>query len=335
MEKLKKWEQRSDKIYLTYDEIKHLLEKASIVEEDFSFTLANNGLSNTNYIIKFNNRHSTRRPVVLRINARDETLSQKEFNISKLLHGEILVPKILYIHSPDKDTKFPYSILEYCEGVLLSDLLMMDTTPDSFIKIYIQLGKFLSNLSRYQFEKAGSIDVDMKIREFHTHNSKYNPLVNYILDQTQKTTIKEKLGGQLHEDLENKIIEYENFFPSTRSQLVHGDFKPSNILVKEEEGKYILSGIIDWEFAYSGSVYSDIGNLFRFSHPYDGEFKASFIKGYSEQAYYMLNSDWERKAKLVDLINLCDLLDSNEHKPNLYSSVVKLIEETVEFIGKS
>lgn len=332
MEKLLKWEEKHKKISLTFNEIKYLLEKASIMEEDFSFTLANNGLSNTNYVIRFENKE----PVVLRINTRDSTLAEKEFNISKLLRDEIFVPKILYIHSPDKDTKFPYSILEYCEGVLLSDLLMMDTTPDNFIKIYSQLGKFLSNLSKYQFEKAGFIGVDMKICEFHTHNSKYDPLVNYILDQTQKNTIKEKLGRQLCEDLENKIIKYENFFPATSTNhLVHGDFKPSNILVKEKEGKYILSGIIDWEFAYSGSVYSDIGNLFRFSHPYDSEFKASFAKGYSEQAYYMLDCDWDRKAKLVDLINLCDLLDSDEHKPNLYSSVVKLIEETVEFIGKS
>jgi aminoglycoside phosphotransferase (APT) family kinase protein len=47
-----------------------------------------------------------------------------------------------------------------------------------------------------------------------------------------------------------------------RTVLVHSDFNPKNLLVDAET--FRVTGVMDWEFAYAGSPYADLGNLTRF-----------------------------------------------------------------------
>lgn len=184
-------------------------------------------------------------------------------------------------------------------------------------------------MSTYKFQESGLLDANLSISKITTEHNGYNVFINYILDKITKPRVKDKLGKQLAHSLKNKIISYENSFPKEYSyQLVHGDFKPSNILVKNIDGTLILSGILDWEFAYSGSVYGDIATLFRCKHLFDKQLKESFASGYSKVSK-SLDSDWEKKAKLVDLVNLCDLLDSEDERPNMYNNITGLIADIV------
>jgi aminoglycoside phosphotransferase (APT) family kinase protein len=46
--------------------------------------------------------------------------------------------------------------------------------------------------------------------------------------------------------------------------LVHNDFGNRNILVRQENGKWGVAAILDWEFAFSGSPLLDVGHFLRY-----------------------------------------------------------------------
>ena len=82
--------------------------------------------------------------------------------------------------------------------------------------------------------------------------------------------------------------------------LCHGDFNPTNIIVKDGE----VSGILDWEFAHAGSRYMDIGNLLRNTDPK----RHVLIERGLEAGGVHLPHDWKRRARLIDLSSHLEFL---------------------------
>jgi Ser/Thr protein kinase RdoA (MazF antagonist) len=74
-------------------------------------------------------------------------------------------------------------------------------------------------------------------------------------------TVLDWIGKKRAVRIEGMLIQYGPLLAEIgkESQLVHGDFNPTNILI--EDGK--VSAVLDWEYAMSGSPYMDIGNLLR------------------------------------------------------------------------
>lgn len=61
--------------------------------------------------------------------------------------------------------------------------------------------------------------------------------------------------------------EYAYALPDKEEKhLVHADFDPANILVDKINGSWCVSGILDWEFSFSGSVLCDVANMLRYAH---------------------------------------------------------------------
>ena len=85
--------------------------------------------------------------------------------------------------------------------------------------------------------------------------------------------------------------------------LVHGDFKPSNILVSE--GRIVA--ILDWEFAHSGCFYMDMGNLLRHlpSH-----WENDLAVGLADEGVE-LPANWAFQASLIDLVSHLEFLTSD------------------------
>jgi len=65
--------------------------------------------------------------------------------------------------------------------------------------------------------------------------------------------------------------------------------------------------VLDWEFAFSGSLLTDIGNMLRFSGRYPPGFTSGFIAGYQE-AGGRLPPGWREISEALDLYALADFL---------------------------
>lgn len=103
--------------------------------------------------------------------------------------------------------------------------------------------------------------------------------------------------------------------------LSHSDFKASNV-------HWTPSGVplvLDWEFAWAGSRYIDIGQLLRW-HPPDAfvqEFAAAYV-----DAGGVLVEDWRRLAETVDLCALIGLCRRPEAR--MSDDLTRRIVETIE-----
>ena len=118
------------------------------------------------------------------------------------------------------------------------------------------------------------------------------------------------------------------------ARLVHGDFKPCNLLVEVEEGAARLSGVLDWEFAHAGSPLGDCGNLFRAREPGLPEaFEAGLVAGLSEGGVG-LPADWRAQRAYVDLTSALDFLSSAQELPRRHAASRAQIEATLRAAGR-
>jgi fructokinase len=94
---------------------------------------------------------------------------------------------------------------------------------------------------------------------------------------------------------------------ATARQLVHGDYNGKNLLVLARDGRWSVSAVLDWEFAFSGSPLTDIGNMLRFREDYPPGFDGGFTAGYTG-AGGRLPPDWREISEALDLYALADFL---------------------------
>jgi aminoglycoside phosphotransferase (APT) family kinase protein len=90
-------------------------------------------------------------------------------------------------------------------------------------------------------------------------------------------------------------------------QLVHADFNPKNLLASSQDGRWSITAVLDWEFAFSGSPMHDVGNMLRFA----AELPAAFADGFTEgfcAAGGTLPPHWREVSRALDLFALADLL---------------------------
>jgi aminoglycoside phosphotransferase (APT) family kinase protein len=88
-------------------------------------------------------------------------------------------------------------------------------------------------------------------------------------------------------------------------QLVHADFNPKNLLAARRDGRWQVTAVLDWEFAFSSSPLFDIGNMLRDARP--AGFVAGFLDGFRDGGG-TLPEDWRRLSQALDLYSLADLL---------------------------
>jgi aminoglycoside phosphotransferase (APT) family kinase protein len=89
-------------------------------------------------------------------------------------------------------------------------------------------------------------------------------------------------------------------------QLVHSDYNPKNLLAVRR-GEWSISAVLDWEFAFSGSPLTDVGNMLRFRDAHPPGFDSAFVLGYQE-AGGILPPRWREISEALDLYALADFL---------------------------
>ncbi|TAL66430.1 MAG: hypothetical protein EPN84_00325 [Legionella sp.] len=147
-------------------------------------------------------------------------------------------------------------------------------------------------------------------------------------------TVIDCLGNELTAKIKQHFNALAKFFPNeNESHLVHADFDPANILVDKIADEWTITGVLDWEFAFSGSPLWDIANMLRYAHQMPSAFAASFIQGLSTQ--FVLPQDWEMTIYLLNLMSLLDCLtrSTKTTKPKQCADIITLINYFEEKIN--
>ncbi len=112
---------------------------------------------------------------------------------------------------------------------------------------------------------------------------------------------------------------------------MHGDFDPANILVKQVNGHWKITAILDWEYAFAGSYGFDMSTFLRYAHKLPACYEQGFIEGIEADGF-KLSLNWKTQVKLMDLLFLLQLLHDNpiKSRPNLGHDVLALIAHTIK-----
>ena len=132
------------------------------------------------------------------------------------------------------------------------------------------------------------------------------------------------------------LDKYGHLFPGHNERnLVHADFDPANILIDQIDGKWQVVAILDWEFAFSGSMLCDVANMLRYAHKMPKEYQESFLLGLKKNNID-LPEQWKIIIHLLNIVSLLDCLvrSDPENRPNQAADILSLIENIVQKLKK-
>lgn len=319
------WERVEPAPSLDRGQISEIIQPAFPDKKVSTFERLCTGLSNSNYKIVV---EGYAQPFVLRLYNVGKEVAEKEMSIAKLVRKTVPIADFIHADTSCNRVDKPWAILEWKEGILLSDIMKAGSYQD-VARAANSVGKVLADIHSYKFSQPGFFSEGLKVRDpLKMDGEQFLTFIKDFLDSRCGSL----LGSQLKQrvwsfcQLNSPFLSDSNENPV----LVHSDFNGLNILLRRGPTGLSVSGVLDWEFAVSWSRYADIGNMLRYEQ--DGSlFEKHFIQGYREKGA-VLDDNWKLLSKLEDIVALCDLLNnSTPQTPKRIEDLRDLISRTVKW----
>ncbi len=259
-------------------------------------------------------------PLILRLYLRDKDAAYREQKLAALLKQTVPIPLTYYIGELEG---YHFAITEFMPGIPLRDLLLGDD-PHDISPIMYEVGTILSKITAHEFARAGFFDQELNIIP---HSASDDYLI-FTKECLKHETVLSVLKSDMISKISQGIHQYGHLLQGgDEKHLVHADFDPANILINKVGGSWKVSGVLDWEFSFSGSTLWDVANMLRYAHKMPHEFQDAFLKGLASGGV-TLHKDWRTKVNLLNLLSLLDCLKRSDAKnhPNKCADILELIE---------
>ncbi len=320
------WERADSQHILPTNIIQKMVAIALPTKQVSDHQIISGGSTNVNVKLCFQNDEL---PQILRIYFRDKPSAYREQKIAKLLHDEIPAPHIHYIGSIDD---YCFAIAEFMPGISLSDLLLNDKTCD-MTSIMQSVGMMLSKIAYHKFPKAGFFDQDLKVK-YSINRASY---ISFAKECLQDIVVISQLTSKKLTKINDYLDKYGYLFPDRNERhLVHADFDPANIFVKNINNTWKVSGILDWEFSFSGSILHDVANMLRYAHQMPSTFQNAFLNGLN-QGEMFLTENWQIITHMLNILSLLDCLKRSDPiiQPNRCTDIQDLINHILFELDKA
>jgi aminoglycoside phosphotransferase (APT) family kinase protein len=293
------------------------------------------GIMNWNYRIRLS---GSAERFVLRFYDRMPESCAKEVRILAEVRDDVPVPHVLF--SEPAPTRLaprsfpPFCVLEFIDGISLRELRRRGETAGVAEASY-DAGRLLPRLMRHRFPRTGLLSPDLTVEDGSfadvsllgiVEHFAASPLFAARVDAALRTRIESFVRA--HEGLSAWPSPSPTEAGAGGATLAHGDFNSPNILVRQEGGRWTVAAILDWEFAFAGSILIDIGNMLRYERPGQSRYEPHFSRGLAD-AGVDLPDDWFLRARLADLPALCELLTREDVPDAVVAELKDLIGETV------
>lgn len=261
------------------------------------------GHVNTNYIATVGSAR-----VVLRIFARGETIFRKEIALLQRLRGSLPVPRVLYASGATELLPHPYAVLEWIDGRPLNAVIASD-----------------AGAAREAGQEIAAVMLRMREETFP------DCVTPSLIDSVRESLFERGAARWLaRSSVERlwKLVELSAASIETMGSslsLVHGDFQNDNLLLHRDEKRWRLAGVVDWEWAQSGSYLQDLGSLLRFDGAHAGAFQDAVAETH-ERNGAALPELWRRAASILDTAAQCEKLTHPTHRGEVTHRAVRLIE---------
>lgn len=319
------WERSSKSMHIKYETLHSMISQVFSGKRLLKAERTPTGLSNGTYKVEI---EGSTTPYLLRIFTGGSDVASKEKAIAERLHGVVPVADYIYLDTSRILVEYDWALIEWKEGVLLRDILQRREERE-IAKAAESVGSVLALIHSHTFESPGFFAGDLTIAT--PFNMDENEFYSFISESLDHGATGNWLGAEATEKVRSFCESHCSLISKIHEPpvLVHSDFNGLNLLMIERPEGFEVSAVLDWEFAFSGRRYADIGNMLRYEHD-NSLFERHFIKAYRSSGG-LLNENWVRLSKLEDLIALCDLLNrSTPEMPNRIADLRQLIIQTIQ-----
>jgi len=287
--------------------------------------LLTGGLINSNFKVQLD---SPACEVVLRIYERDPESCQKEIDLLRLVRKTVPVPEVLYAEPRLSDETRPFVILRYVEGITLRELKRTGNTTAVQQAAY-SIGRTLAAIGRYKFPESGRLSPGLVVSGKFVEGP--DPVPSLVERFLSSGVLQSRISITLQQQLREFFWSWSPRVAGldAESSLVHGDFGSRNTLVRSVGGKWTVAGVIDWEFALSGSTLMDVGHFLRYERDEKPKIEPHFSRGYLEEGGN-LPADWRMLARVIDLTAQVELMTRDELPADVMAEVKDLIQAAID-----
>jgi GrpB-like predicted nucleotidyltransferase (UPF0157 family)/N-acetylglutamate synthase-like GNAT family acetyltransferase len=319
------WE-KTDQHYQLPEKAVNAMAKLAFPNKILSkYHIISGGCANLNIKINFADDITS---YVLRIYIRDQDAVYREQKLSQLLNKQIPIPTIFYVGDYQN---YRFAIVEFIPGITLRELLLSAQSYNMH-EIMYEVGIIAAKIASYKFPKAGFFDKDLNIIKILNPND----YLEFIGESLRSSTVVDLLDTEKISQIKVYFDKYGYLLSNNEHNLVHSDFDPANILVNQVNSKWKIFGILDWEFAFSGSIMCDIANMLRYSHQMPTAFRQSFLEAI-EKSGIELPDNWFIIIYLLNLLSLLDCLARANPKtrPNQCKDILNLISHFIKKLAEA
>jgi aminoglycoside phosphotransferase (APT) family kinase protein len=187
---------------------------------------------------------------------RDDAGPEIDAAVLRLVRGLVPVPDVLEVRRGEAASDRPgLLVTSFLTGVR-GDLLLPTLDDDGLSRLGAHLGALLADLAGMPTLDVGPfVDASLRIGDFGFRDG----LPGFVADHEDDLGWDETSAAALRavaEDAQARLDVLD------RTCLVHADVNPKNLLLDPDT--LAVTGLLDWEFAYSGHPFTDLGNLLRF-----------------------------------------------------------------------
>lgn len=286
--------------------ITHILEHALPNAVLKSFEFLTGGAANVNYMLRFD---GTEPPVVLRIYTRDPSPCRKEIDILNFVSRQVPVPELIYTDPEGDQEVGPHVLYRYAEGMTFQELKSQGNLQDMAEAAYA-IGAALARL--------------------RTCSPAWSPSQASRPEITDKCVdspfLEQRLGAaardRLHDFVSAWLPQIRHLYQE--KTLVHGDFNNRNTIVKHQGSEWVVTGILDWEYAFSGSPLWDAARFVCFERRARPCREPHFSQGFCENGG-SLPKDWYPISRALNVLTATESLG----RPDLPEGYVPDLRELI------
>jgi len=228
---------------------------------------------------------------------------EKEIRVNQILfENKLPVPDVILYEKGGKDIPYEFAVLSKLDGEDISDIWEKVNKKDK-LELARCIGDLLGRIHRIKFEEFGSIKpqgIDNKYAGFNMKQVGEVHKINHHLGDYFARAFNDIGLLAAHEFIDDrdivKIVAYllkrkDMLKEDEKPTLVHGDFEPRNIMAKKEAGKWVITGVLDFEFADSRVREYDFLKLYRAGYMDGGDIREALLEGYGKHQKIRKNFD--------------------------------------------
>jgi Ser/Thr protein kinase RdoA (MazF antagonist) len=315
-----RYNQHANKAHISPVQIENAIARCGLTPSECSIRKLSGGFQNANFLVE-----QDRRKLVLRFySTKKETALREVGTLQFLANHDVKTPKVIdFFELENKGVV----LLEFLEGQLLQEKLIESKTID-LITFHL-VGQELAKIHLIELPRTGFIGPEMQIgNEYEKFSLFLKEYIVTVFSSVNEARLEPSIRDRLLRLVEDNWKTVLMTEPA--SNLVHCDFNPKNILIMQEEGRPVVSGVLDWEFCISGNGYIDIGNFFRFPYDYPELAQQKFIEGYKSIKPSLIK-EWKEVSLLMDLGNMASFLSVKEDYQKTFRTAREIVSRTLKY----